>query len=107
MFDYEAQSLFVADYDATNDVLYIHLKGGNPNSYSIGNPAAIDGVDWLVAAQNPHHITGVIVQDWHKRWVKHHCMPPLPVPLTWDGTIPNLAVSSPKKDLQSLNNKRI
>lgn len=86
MFEVEKQSTFVTDYDAKNDVLYIHLQGGNPNSYSIGNPAHIDGVEWLVASADPQHITGAIILDWHRRWMDHHMMPPLPFALSWPGT---------------------
>ena len=86
MFEVEKQSTFVTDYDVKNDILYIHLQGGNPNSYSIGNPAHIDGVEWLVATADPQHITGAIILDWHRRWMDHHMMPPLPFALSWQGT---------------------
>ena len=89
MFEPEIQSTFVADYDADNDILSIHLEGGNPNSYSIGNPAGVDGVEWLVAAADPHRITGAMVLDWRRRWVDRHMMPPLPFAMSWQGNIVN------------------
>ena len=87
MYDHNQLDDFVAEYDATHDVLYIRLRSGNPNSYSVGNPAGIEGVEWLVAASDPTHITGAIVQDWHHFWLNHHRMPPLPVAMTWDGML--------------------
>ena len=101
MCELNAESPFVADYDADADVLYIHLHGGNPNSYSIGNPASIDGVEWLVEAQNPDRITGVIVQDWRKLWIHNRCMPPLPMAVTWAGDVVNV----PRSVLRMIPNK--
>ncbi|PSR35859.1 MAG: hypothetical protein C7B44_12010, partial [Sulfobacillus thermosulfidooxidans] len=64
----------------------------NPNSYSIGNPAHIDGVEWLVASADPQHITGAIMLDWYRRWMGHHMMPPLPFALSWQGTALRIVV---------------
>ncbi|AEJ40869.1 hypothetical protein TPY_2709 [Sulfobacillus acidophilus TPY] len=71
-------------YDPSADVLYLGF-GPNPPppSYSIGNPAQDADVEWMVAVDDPDRLTGAIVMNWHRRWVAHQEIPPLPGPVLW------------------------
>ncbi len=68
-----------ATYDREVDVLHIGIGDPTP-SYSIGNPADVPRVEWMVAVAEPERITGAIVMDWAKVWGDQ--VPPLPFALT-------------------------
>lgn len=68
-----------AVYDREVDVLYVGVVDPEP-SYSIGNPADMPGVEWLVADADPERITGAIVMDWVRTWDVR--IPPLPFALS-------------------------
>ena len=67
-----------ATYDREVDVLYLGVGDPTP-SYSVGNPADVPGVEWMVAAADPERITGAIILDWVRRWSDR--IPPLPFAL--------------------------
>lgn len=62
-------------YDASVDVLYVRIGSPLP-SYSVGNPANIEGVEWMVAESDGESVTGAIITDWKKSWATR--LPPLP-----------------------------